>query len=218
LIVFADDTTLAADGPYPETIIRTLEADLIIITEWVRNNMLVLNAKKSQAICFNFNQKLGLKIQKSRSKLTISYENNKIAMFDQVKLLGVVKDNKLLFGPQTDALISKVNSKIALLKKSLYLFTDNFRPNLFKIFIQSIFDYCSSLTIHLSCQKLHNSLELCFAKSIYNIIKIKIKNKALNDQYESLDTFNILPLQMRRFFRLSTFIFTIVKNKNIFIF
>jgi hypothetical protein len=34
----------------PEAIIRTLEADLIIITEWLRNNKHVLNAKKSQAI------------------------------------------------------------------------------------------------------------------------------------------------------------------------
>jgi hypothetical protein len=105
LIVFADDTTLVADGPYPETIIRTLETDLIIITEWFRNNKLVLNAKKSQAICFNSNQKLDKKIQKSRSQLTINCENNKIAMVEQVKLLGIVIDNKLLFGPQTDALI-----------------------------------------------------------------------------------------------------------------
>jgi hypothetical protein len=30
VIVFADETTLVADGPNPEAIIRTLEADLII--------------------------------------------------------------------------------------------------------------------------------------------------------------------------------------------
>jgi hypothetical protein len=48
LIAFADDTTLVADGPNPEAIIRTQEADLIIITEWLKNNKLVLNAKKSQ--------------------------------------------------------------------------------------------------------------------------------------------------------------------------
>jgi hypothetical protein len=55
-------SALVADGPNPEAIIRTLESDLIIKTEWLRNNKLVLNAKKSQAICFNSNQKLGLKI------------------------------------------------------------------------------------------------------------------------------------------------------------
>jgi hypothetical protein len=125
-------------------------------------------------------------------------------------------DNKMSFGPQSAALCSKINSKTFLLSKSLYLFTEDFKPNLFKIFIQSHFDYCSTLTTHFSNQLYPKNLELCFTKSIFRILKIKLKEKSIKEQFDLLSKFNILPLKLRHFFRLCTFIFNILKNKNPF--
>jgi hypothetical protein len=214
IMLFADDTTISARGPNPEFIITLLEEDLKLITEWLQHNKLILNVSKSQAMCFNSNQKLLLKTQENRLKLSIRCDKHSISLSKQVKLLGVVLDNKLSFGPQTAALVNKVNNKTALLKKSLFLFTPHFRPILYKIFIQSLFDYCSTLTTHLTNKAYEKRLDLCYSRSIFTLLKIKIKNISLEEQYEALIKINILPLRLRRFFRLCTFIFTTCKILN----
>ena len=105
----------------------------------------------------------------------------------QVKLLGIVIDNKLDFGAQSKDLSIKINCKSHLLKKSLYLFTENFKPILFKLFIQSHFDYCSTLYIYFSNKNHILHLEKCFTKSIYLIIGVKLAKLTLEDQYAELN-------------------------------
>ena len=86
-------------------------------------------------MCFNSNLKLFKTEQAERLKLKIECDHNQISFLAQVKLLGIVIDNKLDFGAQSKALSIKINCKSHLLKKSLYLFTENFKPILFKLFI-----------------------------------------------------------------------------------
>ena len=57
-------------------------------------------------------------------------------------------------------------------------------------------------------------LKTFFAKSIHRILKIKIFNCTLSEQFEKLRKINILPLAYRQFFRLSTFIFNTLKVHN----
>jgi hypothetical protein len=218
IILFADDTTITVDGPNPVDIIKLLEEDLATLTQWLKHNKLVLNVSKSQAMCFNSNQKLDLKEQQNRLLLKIKCDNNSIPLSKEVKLLGVVIDNKLSFGPQAAALCKKINSKTHLLQKSLYLFTDKFKPILFKMFIQSLFDYCSTLTTHFSNHLFIDNIELCFSKSIFRILKVKIKSKLLPEQYKILEKFNILPLRLRNFSHLCIFILTIFRYRNPFFF
>lgn len=214
IMLYADDTTITLIGKNPLTIINDIESDLVVLTEWLNHNKLVLNVKKSQAMCFNTNQILHKDIQKERLKLHIKCNNNIILFSSNVKLLGIEIDNKLTFEAQTKALCKKVNIKSYLLNKTLFLFTNNFRPILFKLFIQSHFDYCSTLTTHFT-NKIHpTSLNLCFERSIFRILKIKISKKPILEQYAILKKFRILPLQLRLFFRLNTFIFNVFKNKN----
>ena len=221
MVLFADDTTISLAGKNPATIIESLESDLIILTEWLKNNKLVLNVAKSQAMCFNSNLKLPKTAQSERLKLKISCDNNQISFLAQVKLLGIVIDNKLDFGAQSKALSIKINLKSHLLKRSLYLFTESFKPTLFKLFIQSHFDYCSTLYIHFSNKNHIIKLEKCFTKAILIIIKVKLAKLTLFEQYTALNNtkknkinFNILPLKHRFFFHLCTFIFNIFKNNN----
>ena len=216
IILFADDTTITVEGKNPELIIPLIEEDLKTLNEWFKHNKLVLNVKKSQAMLFNTHQKLHLDIQKSRLELKIACDNNHISLCTQVKLLGVMIDNKLSFGPQSKQLCGKITTKTNQLKKSLYLFTPNFKPNLFKIFIQSLFDYCSTLTTFFSNKTNEDRIENCFVKSLYMLTGVKIKNMTLDKQYESLIKINILPLRLRFFFRFCTFTFNILKNKNFY--
>ena len=104
-----------------------------------------------------------------------------------------------------------------MLTKSLYLFTDNFKPILFKLFIQSQFDYCSTLLIHQSNKSNKDRLVNCFNKSIKILLYINISNLTIEEQFYKLSKFNILPLSFRHFFRFCTFLFNTINNNNTFI-
>jgi hypothetical protein len=56
-----------------------------------------------------------------------------------------------------------------------------------------------------------NQLERSFSKSLFKITKIKIGNLTLKQQLEKLTAYNLLPLKLRFFTRLSKFIFKLIK-------
>lgn len=71
-----------------------------------------------------------------------NYDNAAIPIVTKVKLLGVIGDSKLRF----DKVMCKdVASKVHLLNISAYMFTFELKATLIKLFIQTRFDYCSSL-------------------------------------------------------------------------
>jgi hypothetical protein len=61
-----------------------------------------------------------------------------------------------------------------MLSRNLYLFSLDFRSILFKISIQALFDYCSSLFTHLDNKTDHNRFLYVFSKVIKKIININI--------------------------------------------
>jgi hypothetical protein len=88
-------------------------------------------------------------------------------------------------------------------------------PILFKIFIQSQFDYCSTLIIHFSDKSNYSRLNTCFAKSIHRLLKLKLYSSTPEEQYNILfSKFNILPLMYRHFFRFCTFTFNLLISNN----
>jgi hypothetical protein len=82
--------------------------------------------------------------------IIIKCENEKIPFVKKFTLLGVILDEYLTFDLHTISICSKVNWKISVLRKSSYLFDLKFRVTLFKLFIMSKYDYCSSLFIYFS--------------------------------------------------------------------
>jgi len=162
----------------------------------------------------NSNQRLPLTQKEIQNQLTIECNNNNIPLSHEVKLLGEIIDNKLTFEPHIKNICKNVNTKTHLLNKSLYLFTETFKPILFKLFIQSRFDYCSTLILHHSNKNNKDRLTKCFKKSIDRILKIRLYTLNTEQQFHTLNDLNILPLELRHFFRFSTFLFSTVKNNN----
>ena len=112
------------------------------------------------------------------------YCGNEIIKFiSEIKLLGIIIDNKLSFSSQVSNLCNKVNKKTYILNKNIKIFSINFRPILYKLFIQSLFDYCSTVFLHLS--KTDNKrIQNCFFRSIRRIMKIKISHLENNLQLQ----------------------------------
>ena len=126
-------------------------------------------------------------------------------------LLGVTLDEYLIFDTHTISLCAKVNWKVSVLKKSSYLFDINFKITLFKLFIISKYDYCSTLFFHFNDKRNEDRLEKNFAKAVKSYLNIKIRSMDLEEQYQHLKSFRLLPLKLRFFQNLVFFIFTLVK-------
>ncbi len=75
-----------------------------------------------------------------------------IPIVSSTKLLGVIIDNKLKFDLNSKDVTRRVAYKVRVLLKSAFLFDIEFKTILFKLFILSTFDYCSSLFVHFSSQ------------------------------------------------------------------
>jgi hypothetical protein len=117
----------------------------------------------------------------------------------------------LIFDTHTISLCAKVNWKVSVLKKSSYLFDINFKITLFKLFIISKYDYCSTLFFHFNDKRNEDRLEKNFAKAVKSYLNIKIRSMDLEEQYQHLKSFRLLPLKLRFFQNLVFFIFTLVK-------
>ncbi len=145
----------------------------------------------------------------------IKSNDEKILFVKETKILGVIIDEDLIFKSQISYTCNKANSKTDQLIKSLYLFTDNFKASLFKIFIFPNFDYCSTLTQHLTNKAIKEKLNSCFAQSLNKIVQCDIENLTLEQQYKKLTKYGILPLEYRLFFRYCTFIYNIINNRKL---
>ena len=75
----------------------------------------------------------------------IKCNGESILFVKKVKLLGVIWDEYFTFDSHTISFYSKINWKIRILKKSSCLYSMEFRVMLFKLFIQSNYNYCSSM-------------------------------------------------------------------------
>jgi hypothetical protein len=63
LFLFADDTIFSFAHDSINLLIDSLTSDLLIISEWLRNNRLILNMKKKKCLIFKMNLKIHLIIK-----------------------------------------------------------------------------------------------------------------------------------------------------------
>ena len=210
MILFADDTTIFFSFDSIDYILSTLHSDMKLICEWLRYNRLVINWTKTHAILFD--------IKKNNPtdylNLELLVDGEKVPFVSSTKILGVTVDHKLRFDLHIASICKKVNSKLFVLNKKAFLFTHKFKETLFKLFIQSRFDYCSSLFFHCSNKSDYNLLVSTYNKSINKLFKLKINHLTLQNQYTLLTSKlkNILPLQLRLLYKFSLFIFSLFNS------
>jgi len=210
--IFADDTTLYLKGSNLQKIACELEKDLEIVAGWLRHNRLLLNVKKSNAMIFKWKYQQNMDVMNTNidafEELEIKCGGERIPLVKKFTLFGVLLDEFLTFDMHTIAVCSKVNWKISVLKKSSFLFDLKFRVTLFKLFIMSKYDYCSSLFIHFSDCRNYERLDKNFAKAIKSYLKINIYNHNIEEQLTVLKNYKLIPLKLR-FFKNLVFLFSL---------
>ena len=216
--LFADDTTLLNAGKNVSDITSELESDLKLISEWLEHNRLLLNVGKSNAMIFKWKYQRKLDLLNTNLdahyKHEIKCKNEIVPFVNKFTLLGVVLDEYLTFDLHTISVCKKVNWKVSVLKKSSYLFNFNFRITLFKLFIISKYDYCSTLFFHFQDALNEQRLDKNFSKSLKSYLNIKLSNLNISEQYDHLKSLRLMPLRLRFFQNLVFFLFSLIKSQH----
>ena len=134
-----------------EDLIKKLKRECEVALTWFRDNKMMVNPNKFQAILLN-------KSKPTHVKLTMDIGNEKIESLSAVKLLGIEIDDKLNFNNHINTICrSAANQLNALIRLRHFLETKE-RKALIQSFVLSNFNYCP-LVWTLSSVKSLNKIE-----------------------------------------------------------
>ena len=169
----------------------------------VRTNRLILNVSKSNAMLLKWKNQEKVDFLNTNldalNTLNLVCNREQIPFVKKFTLLGVLIDEYLTFDLHTIQLCSKVMWKLSVLKKSSHLFDFKFRSTLFKLFILSKYDYCSTLFFHFKNKLNIDRLDKNFAIFLKKYLRIDIIKLNIPDQFDCLRNHKLLPLKVRFF-------------------
>jgi hypothetical protein len=202
--LFADDTTVYANGENLSKAIENLKSTTNKLLEWCNHNKMEINWAKTKAMIISG-------IRRNRSDFPIALElYNSVEVVDEFKLLGVTLDSRLNFSKHILNLKKSITKKLFIIKNMFHL-SAAVRLQFFKTFILPYFDYCLSIFIYFNnkqIEELENLYNFCLLK----LFNMKLKFLNLLDKYNLLKKLNLFPLKIRLFYRFSLFSYKIVNN------
>ena len=148
--IYADDSTISASDNSREKIQQTLQDTLNSAQSWLALNGMVPNTKKTKHLLIGTVQKLR---HTDKKDLDLFLNNTKLDEATDEKLLGVKIDKHLKWDTHIDYVISKLNSRIRLLKRAKDYLTVHCRKLLYNAIIKPILEYCC--TVWGNCSKEH---------------------------------------------------------------
>ena len=115
LVLFADDTTVAATIKEPKTIETQLNKEVKVASNWCVKNDMVLSLPKSNAMLMGTRQRFAHSDE--NPSLNIEIDDNKIPCVSSAKMLGVHFDQHLTWNDQIKHVRNKIASNLFLLKQ-----------------------------------------------------------------------------------------------------
>ena len=112
-MIFADDTTLLTFGADPFETSKTLNRDLVKISNWAKTWKVKFGAEKSRTVIFTN--------KTPQVSPPIVLNSDSIKQVEMHKHLGILLTYNLDWSPQVHTVIMKANRKLAVLKRFFYL-------------------------------------------------------------------------------------------------
>ena len=216
ITIFADDTTISFYGDDINLLNTAIQTDLLLISDWLASNRLVVNWSKTNAMMIPHSNSA---LEKFENFLVV-FGEHVIELVLETKLLGFLIDNKLKFDRQVSQTCIKANGKARQIARNFHLFSASFKVSLFKLFILPHFDYCSSIIISANSINLAamnpniKRLTKCFNKNVKlftNINLFGLEND-IPKQIKLLKALNLLPLSLRLFRKLYSYSLKLLVN------
>ena len=143
---FADDNTITAVCDQLADLIKILEAEGELSVGWFRENEMVVNSDKFQAIILN------RKEAQAAHKLII--DNKEIKTTNSIKLLGINIDDQLRFNEHISILCSKAAMQLNALSRLQKYMGKSEKEAIINSFILSNFNYCPLVWHFSSCESI----------------------------------------------------------------
>ena len=143
---FADDNTITAVCDQLADLIKILETEGELSVGWFRENEMVVNSDKFQAIILN------RKEAQAAHKLII--DNKEIKTTNSIKLLGINIDDQLRFNEHISILCSKAAMQLNALSRLQKYMGKSEKEAIINSFILSNFNYCPLVWHFSSCESI----------------------------------------------------------------
>ncbi len=133
--MFADDTTLIFKGKNVESLKDQINQDLSSAADWLAENKLSLNVKKTNYMFFDLSRK-------PSNIDNILIKNEPLERVKNQKFLGVIFDEKMSWKDHIISIISKLNSCLGATRKARSFLSKNALLTVFHSLMQSQVNYC----------------------------------------------------------------------------
>ena len=124
---YADDTKLYVIEQDIQQAIKTLEQDVALMGEWLKNNYMTLNEEKCHLRNFS----------KNNNDTSLKIDNTIIKPSKERKLLDVIIENKLSFKGHVQSICKKANKKLLALSRNSNYMDDTQVKQTMRVFILS---------------------------------------------------------------------------------
>lgn len=144
VVLFADDTMIIVKDKDVNNAIVKLNQDLVKVENWLNENLLSLNKKKTNMMILS-------RTSIETDIIECKMGNDVIERVNQIKYLGILIDDKLCFDKQINECIKKVASKTNVLYRISRSLTFDTKKIVYNTIILPHFQYCS--TVYFTCNK-----------------------------------------------------------------
>ena len=198
---FADDNTISAIGKNVDELLSTLKTESEIAVDWFNKNSMIVNPNKFQALIVN-------RSNNSQNSYEIQIKNHSIKSDENVKLLGINIDNKLIFDEHVSQLCKKASAQLnAICRLSKFLGPVE-KEIIINSFVYSNFNYCP-LVWHFCSKSSLNKIE-----KIQEHCLRMIQNDYESDYNSLLRKSDCCTMEVRRLRTLALEIFCTLNNLN----
>ena len=136
-IQFADDTSVLISGKSLSAMSQIVNTEMKLVTEWLQNNMLTLNASKSNYMIMSGQGK-----RYDDKNCNIFIDNTRIIRVQKLKFLGIILDDKLTWKLHIDHISSKVSKLIGIMIRARRVLGIESILTLYNTLIKPYLSYC----------------------------------------------------------------------------
>ena len=178
--LFADDTLLWITANDLNEAIRLINADLLLISNFLKMLRLKLNTTKTKVMIIN---------ARHQSSQPIVVDGTIIEEVSTMKYLGVMIDNQLTFASNIDYISKKIAKKVSLLGRLRNKINREARLTLFQTTVTPHFDFCSSILL-LANEGQFQQLQLLMNKAL-RIIQKADRRTHIHSMLEATDLLDV---------------------------
>ena len=142
IMMYADDTVIYLSSTTTLDIELKLNLDLVNLSQWLHQNKLVLNMKKTEFMMFGTCKRL---VRQKCDETDISLNGQAIKHTDTFKYLGVVLDDTLSFNDHVDYVRMKVSMILGMFSRMRPLLMLETANRLYKAMVLPVLDYCDAV-------------------------------------------------------------------------